>query len=169
MQASVRAACAGLSAALVLAASSAQAACPIEQAVYEEAESAARIEFFAIAGAATVTNSFRMKLDSDVTLDGIVQWSDGVARPHGRLFHKCPEGDATGAELEACTVWQGLVYTADAAGSISLLPSEGVEAPKSLILTDLGPWLRQSAAYGAGGFTKVPWDVFVLKDCAKAQ
>ena len=50
-------------------------------------------------------------------------------------------------------------------GSIGLLPAEGVEAPKTLILPDLGPMLRQSSAYGGNGFSKVPSDVFTLKGC----
>ena len=55
--------------------------------------------------------------------------------------------------------------TLDILSRIGLLPSEGVEAPKTLILTDLGPSLRQSSAYGGSGFSKVPWDVFALKGC----
>ena len=66
-----------------------------------------------------------MLLDNDVVLDGIVQWSDGVARPNGMLMHKCPEGDVTGAELAVCTVWQGVIYTSDDKGNIELLPAEG--------------------------------------------
>ncbi|TGW05940.1 hypothetical protein EN788_44805, partial [Mesorhizobium sp. M2D.F.Ca.ET.145.01.1.1] len=72
----------------------------------------------------------------------------------------------TGAELAACTLWNGVIYTADDKGAVGLLPAEGVEAPKTLILPDLGPVLRQSRAYGGGtGFSKVPSDVFSMKGC----
>ncbi|TIT58055.1 MAG: hypothetical protein E5W90_37115, partial [Mesorhizobium sp.] len=80
-------------------------------------------------------------------------------------MYKCPTGDVTGDELAACTVWEGVVYSADEKGNIALLPAEGVDAPKALIFPDLGPSLQMSSAYGANGFSKVPWDVFSLKGC----
>jgi hypothetical protein len=148
-----------------LAASPALSACRIELASYADMEGVAELEFAPTKDAATVSNTFRVLLDNDVVLDGVVQWSDGVARPNGMLMHKCPEGDVTGEELAACTVWQGVIYTSDDLGAIELLPAEGVAAPRKLILPDLGPSLRLSAAYGAGGFSKTPWDVFALKGC----
>jgi hypothetical protein len=150
----------------MLIAMPALAACPIELAVYGDLEQAAELDFTPAKDSATVTNSFRMVLDNDTVLDGIVQWSeDGGRRPHGALMHKCPEGDVTGDELAACTVWEGVIYSSDEQGNIELLPAEGVEAPKKLILPDLGPSLRLSSAYGADGFSKVPWDVFAMKGC----
>ena len=145
--------------------SAAHAACPIELAVYGEAQSGSEIDFTPTGTSATVTNSFRMILDNNVVLNGIVMWNEGVSRPNGALMYKCPEGDVTGEELAACTPWHGVIYTSDDKGSIGLLPAEGVEAPKTLILPDLGPSLRQSSAYGGSGFSKVPWDVFALKGC----
>jgi hypothetical protein len=142
------------------------AACPIELAVYGDREQAAEIDFSPTKDSATITNSFRIVLDNDTVLDGIVQWSEnGGRRAHGALMYKCPEGDVTGDELAACTVWEGVVYTSDGKGNIGLLPAEGVEAPKKLIFPDLGPSLGLSAAYGANGFSKVPWDVFEMKGC----
>lgn len=148
-----------------LTASPSHAACPLELAVYGDAESEAGIDFRPTMDSATVTNSFKMVLDKGVVLDGIVMWTDGVARPHGSLMYKCPTGDVTGDELAACTVWEGVVYSADDKGNIALLPAEGAEAPKSLIFPDLGASLQMSAAYGPDGFSKVPWDVFLLKGC----
>ncbi|WP_287086745.1 hypothetical protein [Mesorhizobium sp.] len=141
------------------------AACPLELAVYGDAESEAGIDFRPTGGSAVITNTFKMVLDHGVVLDGIVMWTEGVARPHGSLMYKCPTGDVTGDELAACTVWEGVVYSADEKGNIALLPAEGVNAPKTLIFPDLGPSLQMSSAYGANGFSKVPWDVFSLKGC----
>ena len=59
----------------------------------------------------------------------------------------------------------GVVYSADDKGNIALLPAESLDAPKSLIFPDLGASLQMSAAYGENGFSKVPWDVFLLKGC----
>lgn len=154
-----------LAAGIAQTGSAAFAACPLELAVYGDAESAAEIDFRPTGGSAVVTNTFKMVLDNDVVLDGIVMWTQGVARPHGSLMYKCPTGDVTGDELAACTLWEGVVYSADDKGNIALLPAEGVDAPKTLIFPDLGPSLQRSTAYGANGFSKVPWDVFSLKGC----
>lgn len=140
------------------------AACPIELAVYGDRDGAAGIDFRPATNQAAVTNAFRMNLDNGVVLDGMVMWSEGTERPYGSLTYKCPEGDVTGDELDACTVWQGVIYSADEAGAVGLLPRTG-DAPRTLVLPDLGPSLRLSAAYGEGGFTTVPWDVFALKGC----
>lgn len=141
------------------------AACPLALAVYGDAESDAGIDFRPTTDAVTVTNSFKMVLDKGVVLDGIVMWTSGVSRPQGSLMYKCPTGDVTGDELAACTVWQGVVYSADDKGNIALLAAEGTDAPQSLIFPDLGPSLQMSSAFGANGFSKLPWDVFILKGC----
>ena len=152
--------------ALTSANSAAHAACPIQLAVYGEVQSGAEIDFTPTGSSATITNSFRMILDNNTVLDGIAMWTEGsAARPHGSLMYKCPTGDVTGEELAACTVWEGVIYSADDKGTIGLLPAEGADAPKSLILPDLGPSLEMSAAYSPAGFSKVPWDIFVLKGC----
>ena len=150
--------------AMVLAGAPASAACPVELAVYGDRDDAAGIDFRPAVDLAMVTNAFRMNLDNGTVLDGIVMWSDGTERPYGTLMYKCPDGDVTGEELEACTVWQGVIYAVDETGAVDLLPKTGA-APKTLIFPDLGPSLRLSAAYGEGGFSKVPWDFFALKGC----
>lgn len=154
-----------LSALPLAAPAAAYAACPMELAVYGDRDNAAGIDFRPTGQSAVVTNTFRMALDNDVVLDGMVMWSDGIARPYASLMYNCPDGDVTGQELEACTVWEGVVYTADEAGKISLLPAERQDAPATLILPGLGPSLKLSVAYVEGGFSKVPWDVFTLKGC----
>ncbi|CAN7502143.1 hypothetical protein [Aminobacter sp. LjRoot7] len=151
----------------MLSATTAHAACPIELAVYGDRDGAAEIDFRPTLESATVTNSFKMVMDNSIVLDGVVMWSQDVARPNGMLMHQCPEGDVTGEEIEACTVWQGVIYSVDEQGNVGLLPRERIAAaaPKKLIFSDLGHGLRSSAAYGPDGFSKVPWDVFELKGC----
>jgi hypothetical protein len=151
----------------ILAASSAAAfaACPMELAIYGERDGVAEINFTPTLNPAVVTNTFRMLFEDDVVLDGIVMWTEAVPRPTGMLMYKCPQGDVTGAELAVCTVWQGVIYTSDDKGNIDLLPAEGDDAPAKLIFPDLGRSLRGSAAFGADGFPKAPWDVFALKGC----
>lgn len=154
-----------MSALALLSATPANAACPIELSVYGDRDKAAEIDFRPTLQSATVTNSFKMVLDNDVVFDGVVMWSQEVARPNGMLMFQCPEGDVTGEELDTCTVWQGVIYSVDEQGNIGLLPAERAEAPKKLIFSDLGHSLRTSAAYGPDGFSKVPWDVFEIKGC----
>ncbi|PBB31523.1 hypothetical protein CK214_17285 [Mesorhizobium sp. WSM3882] len=155
-----------LAAGAALVAADAQAGCPIQLAAYGEAKSGAEIDFSPTGTSATIANTFRMILDNNTVLDGIAMWTEGSAgRPHGSLMYKCPTGDVTGEELAACTVWEGVIYSADKKGVVGLLPAEGADAPKSLIFPDLGPSLEMSAAYGPAGFSKVPWDVFALKGC----
>ena len=43
-----------------------------------------------------------MILDNNVVLDGIVMWAK-AKRPNGMITYKCPNGDVTGAEMDACT------------------------------------------------------------------
>ncbi|MEQ1951685.1 hypothetical protein [Mesorhizobium sp. CN2-181] len=140
------------------------AACPIELSTYRDVENAGSLEFRPTGGNATVTNSFRL-IVGEVVLDGVVMWSDGVGRPNGMLGYKCPVGDVTGSELEACTVWQGVIYTSDASGTIGLLPDEGKDAPQKLVLSDLEHSLRFSPVSAVTSLAKLPWDVFVLSGC----
>lgn len=158
--------CALSAALLACAATAAQAACPQELSVYTEPEANASLEFTPTAGNASTAHAFRITFpENSVVLDGVVMWTDGVARPHGIVMHKCPEGDITGDELAACTVWEGVVYAVDGQGNVGLLPSEGAAAANQLLLPDFAPALRQSSAYGMTGLSRMPWDAFRLSGC----
>ncbi|MCO5064344.1 MAG: hypothetical protein M9924_07985 [Rhizobiaceae bacterium] len=143
----------------------AQAACPMELAVYGEETGTAGIDFHPTGENAVVTNSFRIVMEEGVLLDGIVMWTAEEPRPNAIVSRNCPDGDVTGEEYAACTLWQGVVYAVDEKGEVGLLPSEGSPAPPRLVFADLGPALRASNAFGEGGFSKVPFDVFELKGC----
>jgi hypothetical protein len=141
------------------------AACNQELAIYSEAEANASLEFTPAGGTGS-SHTFKIKFpENSVILDGVVLWTEGVARPMGIVMHKCPHGDVTGPELEACTVWQGVVYAVDGQGKIGLLPAEGAAAAEQLLLPDFAPALRQSSAYGIGGVSKMPWDAFKMSGC----
>ncbi|HRP79599.1 MAG TPA: hypothetical protein PL183_10980 [Aquamicrobium sp.] len=156
----------GLALAMALAGQTgaALAACPMELAVYQEPESGATIDFYP-GRTATVTNAFRMVFGNGLVLEGAVMWDAEAPRSLGLVTYGCPEGDATGAELAACTVWQGAVYSVDGEGRIDQMPPEGADAPQSLLFADLGRAVRQSAAYEAAGLTATPWDAFSLSGC----
>lgn len=148
----------------VSSASAAVGACPLELANYSDTRGPARLEFASGKGGEGGTG-FRLLLDNNVVLDGIVQSRGSEPRPWGRLVYKCPEGELAAEELAACTVWEGVIYSSDDKGNIGLLPELGGIAPQIIILAGLGPALRVSAAYGADGFSQTPWDVFALTGC----
>jgi hypothetical protein len=137
----------------------------MELAVYQDRDRLAGIDFRPTGENAVVTNSFKMVMDNSVILDGIVMWTHDEPRSNAVVSRNCPEGDVTGEEYAACTLWQGVVYAVDEQGEPGLLPAEGEPAPDRLIFADLGPALRASNAFGPEGFSKVPFDVFQLTGC----
>ena len=153
-----------LAAASVLLALPAQAACPVELATYRDRDGRAEINFTPAGEGAVVTNRFRL-IVADAVFDGLVMWSGGEARSFGQLGYKCPDGDVTGAEIEACTAWEGPLYAVDEAGGVGLLPAEGAPAPATLLLAGLGPYLGGSPAAETAGLTEFPFDSFHLSGC----
>lgn len=141
-------------------------ACPQELSIYADRDQVASIEFRPVAPDEAVhTGAFRVLFSQNgIVADGIVLWTEGVPRPTGIVMHDCPDGDVTGEELAACTIWQGVIYTVDAAGKVGLLPRQGPAAGR-LLLPDFGPSVRHSALYGANGISIVPWDVFDISGC----
>ncbi|MCY0092646.1 hypothetical protein [Hoeflea ulvae] len=83
------------------------------------------------------------------------------------ILHQCPEGDATGAEIAACTVWEGPLYAVDATGGAGWLPvlDAAHAAGESLLLPDFGAAVMRSQAWQSQEVTKLPGDVFRLKAC----
>lgn len=125
------------------------------------------LQFRPVSGSAIATHLFSLAFkENGVALSGLVMLDSETGRPHGQLTLNCPEGDVTSAELDACTVWEGVIYAVDAAGAVSVLPAAESEAADQLILSGLAPWLRQSGAYGAKTLSRLPWDVFKRAGCA---
>jgi hypothetical protein len=112
-----------------------------------------------------VTNSFTM-LIGDAALEGVSMWSAGVERPQAVLLHDCPEGAATPEELDACTLWQGIVYSVSEEGEIGFLPDALDIAADRLLFPGL-PWqLSYSGAFERGELSELPFEVFELTGCA---
>jgi hypothetical protein len=151
---------------LPMAAAAQEAECLQSDALYADLDRVAVISFDAgFAAAPGMTNRFDM-LIGDVALEGIVIWSGGVERPQAILLHDCPEGDATAAELDACTLWQGIVYAVDADGEIGFLPGASELAADRLLFPGL-PWqLSFTEAFEAGEIADLPFEVFERTGCA---
>lgn len=154
---------AGLAALLFMQAA-AHAACPVELATYRDRDDVASVEFQPTMQGAATTNTFRMILGGSI-FDGIVMWTDVEPRPYALVTYKCPDGDLTGDEIRACTVWEGAVYAIDAGGAVDLLPREGKPAPAKLVFAGLGPGVHQAPAFAAAHLAKAPWDVFEMSGC----
>jgi hypothetical protein len=126
------------------------AACVQQKAFYGDKDGAYELSFEPVDSDAS-SSSHRIKVkinNSEVVLDGYVMPSEPVNRSNGILFNNCPEGDVTGADLAACTVWEGMIY-ANNAGKIDLLPPQGADAAPEILLAGFGPSLTESSRMGS--------------------
>lgn len=140
--------------------------CVQEKAVYVDMDNAYELRFEPMGSESAVSNRFKLAVrNTAVVADGVVMRSDDQLRADGRIMFECPEGDVTGADLRACTVWQGMVYASDLKGHIRALPAEGENAAERLFLPALGPSIQKSSLWGEGKATVAPWDVLSLKGC----
>ena len=142
------------------------AACTQERAVYADDKGIYELTFQAVDPESSASShSFKMTIkNTKLVLDGYVMPSEPVNRSNGFLFDNCPEGDITGDDIVACTVWQGVIYGHDK-GRIGLLPEQGKTAADEVLLAGFGPALQASSAWGPNKATVAPWDVLVLKGC----
>ena len=155
-----------LAGAAFLAPTVVHAACLQQRAFYGDKDGAYELSFEPVdSDAASSSHRIRVKINNtELVLDGYVMPSEPVNRSNGILFNNCPEGDVTGADLAACTIWEGFVYASNA-GKIDLLPPQGADAAPEILLAGFGPSLAQSSAWGPKKATVAPWDVFTLKGC----
>jgi hypothetical protein len=144
------------------------AECKQANAVYADRDGAYELRFTPIASAAAAaSNRFTVKvLKTPLTLDGYVMPSEDPARSLAMVMFKCPDGDATGADLEACTIWQGMVYGIDAKGTLDNLQPEAGQAADKILFPGIGPAIRASSIWGKGKASVAPWDVLDFKECA---
>ncbi|AUX78080.1 hypothetical protein [Sinorhizobium fredii] len=142
--------------------------CKQARAIYADPAGGYELRFEPVGSEAAVTsNHFKIRVEgTGLTLDGVVLPSGEPERPNGIVMNNCPTGDVTGADLAACTVWQGPIYAVDSAGSIGLLQPEDAPAARQILLPNFGPSLRQSSAWGEGKASSDSSDIFDFKGCA---
>lgn len=156
-------------AALLAGTTIAAGACPQALAVYEQSGSQLALAFDgATADTDAVMHRFHIVAsDTGARMDGVVMMVDDPLRPWGMVMFQCPEGDVTGAEIDACTVWEGEMLAVDAAVAESSLPVPGTgsaTAAPSLRLPDFGAALAKSSAWSETTAVQ-PADLFELKGC----
>ena len=140
--------------------------CAVEKAVYAEAGAGIELRFEPSGENSPVSHRFTLLAPAaKMKVEGHVLYDPEIERPVAMALDNCPEGDVTGADIAACTVWKGIIYAADrATGMVGFLPEEGDGAPDSLILPGFGPAIAASA-FGAA-MTATPGDVFTFKQCS---
>lgn len=114
--------------------------------------------------AAAVSHRFEMTKDA-VTFTGFVMESSAPLRSIARLEKDCPEGDATGADLAACTAHEGYVYAVSATGEASNMPTPTAPAAAHLLISGLGPSLAAAPVAVALKLTPPSGDFFTLQGC----
>lgn len=140
------------------------AECPIEKAIYVEPEARAELRFARTDGEnSPLSHRFALILGGE-HFNGHVMYDPEIERPVAMVLNNCPEGDVTGADIAACTVWRGIIYAGDGRkGGIGPLPSEGEAAAPAIVLPGFGPaWVASSVGKSTD---TTPWDVFSLEGC----
>lgn len=147
----------------------AQERCAIERAVFTEAEAGMVLSFRPVGSDSAAVSHLFTITGGKLKLDGHVMYDEDARRPGGMVMNNCPEGDATGAELRACTIWTGVPYALDVAtGHIDILGAEGSKAPDAILMPGFGPAIRHSALWDRSGLRQVPWDLYEFKECKAA-
>ncbi|WP_420960648.1 hypothetical protein [Brucella sp. IR073] len=158
---------------------SAYAACTQDRAVYSDRDDHYVLAFKPAPKDAPVTTSNEFTITqkdgaadgrkSAFKLDGVVMWTDGVARPSGMIMYNCPTGDVTGDEIEACTLWQGVIYALKEGAEADLLPKADEPAAQALLFPDLVGALDSFDFGAAKPAQPLSWEVFRFKECAPAE
>ena len=143
--------------------------CTQDKSVYEDQDKAYELRFVPVeSDASYASHTFKVAIvKTGLLLDGYVMPTEEVSRSSGIIMNNCPTGDATGAELEACTVWEGVLYAIDGKGIVTNLPDPKALATGQILLPDFGRSIRSSALWGEGKATVAPWDVLALKGCGQ--
>lgn len=142
--------------------------CLQKHAIYSNENGKYLLKFFEPKnGYGAATNRFKLEATGSAgVFDGWVVWGNGVSRPHGTITYKCPAGDITGKELDACNIWEGVIYSVWPDGAVDLLPPGDDGAAYKILLPNLGQVLKNSDAWVDIKLTSVPWDVFRFSKCA---
>ena len=159
-----------IAASLPLLATPVFAACTQDRAVYTDKDDDYTLTFKRVPDdAEDASNEFSLQLnETDLRLDGVVAWTEEVARPNGTISYKCPPAK-TGEELDACTVWQGVIYALTEGADADLLPKAKEPAAQALLLPDLTSAMTRYNFKLDKPVEAFPWEVFRFKECVPEQ
>lgn len=145
----------------------AQDDCPQGRAIYTDADDGWQLTFTEPEqGLGISTNYFTLSpKGSDLELQAWVRWDDEPEAPFADVLLNCPDGDVTGAEMDACRVWRGPVYELSEEGGADWLPQGDEPAVPALLLPLLAQAIKRS---DVGAEVKaLPWDAWSLTGCSR--
>jgi hypothetical protein len=79
------------------------------------------------------------------------------------------DGDVTGDELQACTVWRGVIYALTEGADADLLPKAKEPAAQALLLPDFSSSISSFNFKLEKPIETFPWEVFRFKECVPEQ
>ncbi|MGH7003157.1 MAG: hypothetical protein ACREIP_04345 [Alphaproteobacteria bacterium] len=164
--------CTAALAAVMIMAAPAHAACTQDRAVYTDRDDDYTLRFRPLSEDQPDAASSEFSLernDGDLKLDGVIMREGDAIRPNGLIMFQCPGGDATGDELRACTVWQGVLYALKEGAEAEFLPRAKEPAAQALLLPDLSASMSAFDFKRAKPLETFPWDVFRFKECTPEQ
>lgn len=140
--------------------------CTLQKAVYASEAGGYTLRFKPfVSDAAAISHLFTLERDSQ-SLDGLVMTADEPPHSVARVMKGCPDGDVTGADIAACTGFEGYGFAISATGGVSNLAPATDPAPPTLLFAGLGPSLLVSPLGQTLKITVAPSDVFTFKECA---
>jgi hypothetical protein len=149
--------------AAMLASPAAHAACPQELSIYEDTNGNS-LTFTPPQATQAAEHEFTLRIGT-AALQGVVMMTKEPERPEAIIMDSCPEGDVTGAELDQCTVWQGVVYGLTKEAKAPFLGKRGTPNADAILLPDVSRLvLDHTFKVALAGPAKVD-DVFVMKAC----
>lgn len=135
--------------------------CPQALAAYGSPEKALLLEF---SGGADL--GFRVVFEgSDWILTGHLFPGENDGDDQAVLLDNCPEGDVTGEELDACTIWQGAIYARDAGAARVTTPKHNESAAGILVLEGLADVLVKSEQVREHGLSVEKFEQLTLLAC----
>lgn len=144
-------------------ASPALGACPQELAIYEDM-SGNSLTFVPPLDNQAAEHEFSLRVGT-TELHGVVMWSKDPDRPNGIVMDHCPDGDVTGDELDACTVWQGVIYGLTRDANAPFIGKRGTPHAEALLLPDLSRYLLDHKFKTPLAAPPKADDVFKMKAC----
>jgi hypothetical protein len=148
----------------LMLATPALAACPQELAIYEDSLGQALTFTPPPAAGQAAEHTFSLRINGQ-DLQGVVMWSEDPERPNGIVMDNCPEGDVTGEELEACTVWQGVTYGLTKEATAPFLGKRGSPHAEALLLPDFSRAVQSHTFKNSMPSPPKADDVFKMKAC----
>ena len=139
------------------------AACPQELSIYEDT-SGNSLTFLPPHDSQAAEHEFKLRI-GPTELQGVVMWSKDPDRPNGIVMDNCPDGDVTGEELNACTVWQGVIYGLTKDADAPFIGKRGTPNAEALLLPDLSRYLHDHSFKSPLAGPPKADDVFRMKAC----